>query len=1141
MSTNGPEGATPAVAAGDEKSNSLWNVLPTFDPSVDDPKEYVDKVKFLHGVCPSRDKGMLAPRLAMLKKGTAWSQIKQADPQRLADPAEGIKLILAAVATWEEAAEHQTYEKFEKAIYRVTQKNDESVVSYVNRMAVAFQELGEVALRDVQSFVMLRQSALQNEDKKKVITMTNGDLSLKVVEKSMRSLATKVLNTGTEVKKKTYPANYVEEDNDDVYMAHDEEGFDEDFALQSMADQGDEDAQTVTEFEDQLIDVRQESQELSLCFSAYAEARSRIRHKLNARGFWPPKGGAGKGKGGRKGVMKGFKRRHQTLADRIASSSCRICGMKGHWKWECPRKSHGSGTSTTGGSNSASNADINMMTKVSMEFPDEEVVDKPPNNMTLSLSDLLESHYQDPISIVVPAFESSDVQKHEHGVNDEFSFMTEHKKFMALDRYLKVASLESRLRGVCFDKNRTTDFLRETESVLTTEVECPAIIDTGASKSVIGRKKVKGLINSLPTDVQQRVQYGKSETVFRFGNNGTLSSVGVVFIPFGDRWMKLEIVDGETPFLLSNAFLKATTADVHSTESQLYFRNLGIGVPLKSNPKGLYTVELSKILKAVSRNSEVESRTASCEVVTNVISLECKKQSREQNNTAACLQRETPPEPAAEVAQLPKSASDCFSRSPDLPDQSHGVNACGNLWNGKLQGAQARCRASTSSRPSLGFRKPGARSDSSASWSDHTSPVGRADLSGGQTPRSFVHSSVQPRHQVHGLHEEPQPSDIAVGNELSELCQGDGHASGKSSSFSGHPQGCGDIEFSKQRVGCGGEPSTEADAHHAFIYEAWSTGANVGRDPGHHGTGERCGEGAEDSHADGYPSARAGASEAAGEAVTNNEVGPDAPLPQECSDQVANMSTLQDDLQERTQVIQRELDALAENLQRDVDILATMTQEVHAPRSKSATAQKQTFSCLDILEVYCEENSRLTEVATKMGLKARRFTKADGDLRTMEGRAALWKILTEQRPRHVWMAPECGPWGNFSRLNMCRSSSTRHKILSARAEQQTHLELCREVYEFQVMGGGHFHIEQPQGSEVFDQPVMEEIVLGTLKTVFDMCEVGKLRVPEGNNFLRKRTIVRTTSREFHESLDARYCNRRHKHQPIEGKIRYLGK
>ena len=89
----------------------------------------------------------------------------------------------------------------------------------------------------------------------------------------------------------------------------------------------------------------------------------------------------------------------------------------------------------------------------------------------------------------------------------------------------------------------------------------------------------------------------------------------------------------------------------------------------------------------------------------------------------------------------------------------------------------------------------------------------------------------------------------------------------------------------------------------------------------------------------------------------------------------------------------------------------------------------------------------------------------------------------------------------FSRLNMCRSSSTRQKMQTSRAEQQTHLELCREVYEYQVVNGHHFHIEQPQGSEVFEEPVLGNIVLGTLRTVFDMCElceVGKLRVPKGN-------------------------------------------
>ena len=70
---------------------------------------------------------------------------------------------------------------------------------------------------------------------------------------------------------------------------------------------------------------------------------------------------------------------------------------------------------------------------------------------------------------------------------------------------------------------------------------------------------------------------------------------------------------------------------------------------------------------------------------------------------------------------------------------------------------------------------------------------------------------------------------------------------------------------------------------------------------------------------------------------------------------------------------------------------------------------------------------------------------------------------------------------------MCRSSSTRDKILSARAEQQTHLELCNQVYEFQTAEGGHFHMEQPQRSEVFEQPILEGIVMGTLRTLFDIC------------------------------------------------------
>jgi hypothetical protein len=141
---------------------------------------------------------------------------------------------------------------------------------------------------------------------------------------------------------------------------------------------------------------------------------------------------------------------------------------------------------------------------------------------------------------------------------------------------------------------------------------------------------------------------------------------------------------------------------------------------------------------------------------------------------------------------------------------------------------------------------------------------------------------------------------------------------------------------------------------------------------------------------------------------------------------------------------------------------------------------------LDVLEIYCGENSRITAMAQQMGLKARRFTKADGDLRTAEGQRVLWELLERECPRDVWMAPECGPWGNFSRLNLCRSSTTCQKVLDAREEQRLHLKFCDEVYNYQVLKGNHFHMEQPQGSIAFDQPEMENVAKGTLKSVFDM-------------------------------------------------------
>ena len=103
-------------------SNNFWNLLPSFDPSEDDIREFSQKARIIHGVMPEKDKPNLAPRLAMLCKGTAWSQVRQLHPKKLTKADTGVEYLLTALFAWEETSEMKTHELFEPALYKVVQK-----------------------------------------------------------------------------------------------------------------------------------------------------------------------------------------------------------------------------------------------------------------------------------------------------------------------------------------------------------------------------------------------------------------------------------------------------------------------------------------------------------------------------------------------------------------------------------------------------------------------------------------------------------------------------------------------------------------------------------------------------------------------------------------------------------------------------------------------------------------------------------------------------------------------------------------------------------------------------------------------------------------------------------------------------------
>lgn len=190
-----------------------------------------------------------------------------------------------------------------------------------------------------------------------------------------------------------------------------------------------------------------------------------------------------------------------------------------------------------------------------------------------------------------------------------------------------------------------------------------------------------------------------------------------------------------------------------------------------------------------------------------------------------------------------------------------------------------------------------------------------------------------------------------------------------------------------------------------------------------------------------------------------------------------------------------------------------------------------------LLEVYCEENSQLTQQMQRMGGSALRFTRSHGDLSTPEGINKLWSWVKLYEPEHIWVAPECKYWGSFSRFNMGRSEKTHDMIMQGRKNDYCHLELCNQLYLYQVANGRHFHLEQPRGSDMIRQPTLYDTHTGTLPAYFDMCQAGKLKAPHSEKFLRKQTQVLTTSREVHMTLHEQTCKKDHEHLQIKGNVK----
>ena len=125
--------------------------------------------------------------------------------------------------------------------------------------------------------------------------------------------------------------------------------------------------------------------------------------------------------------------------------------------------------------------------------------------------------------------------------------------------------------------------------------------------------------------------------------------------------------------------------------------------------------------------------------------------------------------------------------------------------------------------------------------------------------------------------------------------------------------------------------------------------------------------------------------------------------------------------------------------------------------------------------------------------------------------ACLWQYIKQHRPYVVVMAPPCGGFGPWTRLNRIIYPKTYHQTRQAGIG---FAKLCASIGRFQRCCGNHFVVEQPSQSNMFDLDEWNEVLKDTFSCQFDQCRLGLKQSSPPFLPLLKPTQMRST----HETM-----------------------
>ena len=1212
-----PDDAHPVPA-----SQLPWQSIPRFTPGVTNVQEYTRKLKFLASIWPPEHLELLAPRAALQVEGSAFTLVSRLDGAKLrVKSLDGVTLLVETLGgQWGSTELEERYEYFEKAIYATTQRHDESNDSFISRMESFFTELiaRKTSLEEIQAYVLLRQSTLTPEDKKKILLEHGGKLSYPPVVKSLRLMGSKFFHefqTGkVSTKTKVYDTMFSEEHgqtNDEppekaIYMSYheDEFGLDADY-VESLVAQDDPDAQLVQSFEAEFEDFIQETPELHQAMISYVEARQKLLDKRKVRGFWPPKGG---NKGGSKGKWQKGKGGRQGLLARIARSTCRLCNQKGHWKAECPLRNASTASSSPMPQSTAAAATANFAIPenapqeeqeifVDGDFSDEDFVDLcftavacnassgfPQERFsfnTLGNREKLRSRLQ---RAVHPSSLATEQSQAIHHPISRIDSKQGHTFFHVQNHVVCDKTPLPPHRNMDVEKIKTLP--AELIFQASDEKSTYAILDTGASRCIIGTCLLDKLLRRLPTDVRSQVKERPSQIKFRFGNNQTLTSQKRMYFPFLSQdhervWLGVEVVEGGTPFLFSKRAFKQLGGILDTTKDRCTLSRLQKTIDLETNPTGLYVMDIVEFCHAqhattcvpesfVGHTSHVEKRNSFEKASKSLVQHPWKSPPVFRKGLPENKRTELP-EPCAVNSNLgPKNdksfsvLSPCRPQDGDPHSDDQHVEGCRQRHHGHVDD-----RAPVVHELDRDESNPRGGRDATYDVTAAGEHVPRAEQTA-QSPARDGRAAETPRWRTAGKPNKSRSTSrprgrLLLGDQLwSQVNRTADHKTKPISWSTTSTLGDRWHSFGSGSSSTRGRSGTCRKTSFLGISLDASSDGRKSPDPCPMGpTKDHLGKEAhgqdllsDSQRGHGLSGLEPGAIQLA-TAPTAGLCGLLlCPAGERCADGPPPERSEQPVLS--AHLTSHGLDPMISRQIEDCRIACSRFEPYHAASRQDEQFSHALESAIQIadqvvarslpdrlkhrchlLEVYAGEHSPLTDAVRATGKSAYRFTRQDGDLSTLAGRQHLWSLIDKLQPEHIYVAPECGPWGGWNRLNAQKSPELWDRIQANREHEKKHIKLCAQLCQYQLSRNRHFHLEQPSGSAMIETSEFQPIKQATQQAMFDMCAFG-LKIPNTDLHIKKRSQIWTSSREVHEFLDQKNCPHDHNHQVIAGTIQQAG-